>query len=192
MSCSANKARQANVGGSSSFSTKPHPISVAPRSFGIPQQSNRFVYGPWITNSIKLDYATRVEYEQDDNLVPENYIIPSTVTIGGTATTLTSGLGGLNTVGQAKANTIDNFDYLFTEQGSVTQPGLPAVTNLAVSLLSNGPLVSDISVNISATDITTNYSMKTFAPKLGRTNKRIIDQLGKLGKRINSIANLVR
>tara|TARA_R100001594_G_scaffold546_2_gene2071 strand:- start:12504 stop:15677 length:3174 start_codon:yes stop_codon:yes gene_type:complete len=192
MSCSANKARQANVGGSSSFSTKPHPISVAPRSFGIPQQSNRFVYGPWITNSIKLDYATRVEYEQDDNLVPENYIIPSTVTIGGTATTLTSGLGGLNTVGQAKANTIDNFDYLFTEQGSVTQPGLPAVTNLAVSLLSNGPLVSDISVNISATDITTNYSMKTFAPKLGRTNKRIIDQLGKLGKRINSIANLVK
>lgn len=192
MSCSANKARQANVGGSSSFYPKPHPISVAPRSFGIPQQSNRFVYGPWITNSIKLDYATRVEYEQDDNLVPENYIIPSTVTIGGTATTLTSGLGGLNTVGQAKANTIDNFDYLFTEQGSVTQPGLPAVTNLAVSLLSNGPLVSDISVNISATDITTNYSMKTFAPKLGRTNKRIIDQLGKLGKRINSIANLVK
>ena len=192
MSCLNNQQREKNIGGSQQFQPKPFPITVAPRSFGIPQQSNRFVYGPWITNSIKLDYATRVEYEQDDNLVPENYIIPSKVTIGGTTYTLTSGLGGLNTVGQAKANTIDNFDYLFTEQGSVTQPGLPAVTNLAVSLLSNGPLVSDISVNISATDITTNYSMKTFAPKLGRTNKRIIDQLGKLGKRINSIANLVR
>ncbi|REK54551.1 MAG: hypothetical protein DWQ49_10990 [Bacteroidetes bacterium] len=191
-SCNNALSGQNNISGSQQFQPKPFPITVAPRSFGIPQQSNRFVYGPWITNSIKLDYATRVEYEQDDNLVPENYIIPSTVTIGGTTYTLTSGLGGLNTVGQAKANTIDNFDYLFTEQGSVTQPGLPAVTNLAVSLLSNGPLVSDISVNISATDITTNYSMKTFAPKLGRTNKRIIDQLGKLGKRINSIANLVR
>jgi hypothetical protein len=192
MSCANNQAREKGISGSQQFKPKPFPIVVSPRSFGIPQQSNRFVYGPWITNSIKLDYATKVEYEQDDNLVPENYIIPSTVTIGGTTYTLTSGLSGLNTVGQAKANTIDNFDYLFTEQGSVTQPGLPKVTNLAVSLLSNGPLVSDVSVNVSATDISTNYSMKTFAPKLGRTNKRVIDQLGKLGKRINSIANLVK
>ena len=86
----------------------------------------------------------------------------------------------------------DNFDYLFTERGSISHPGLPQVTNLAVSLLSNGPLVSDIAVNISATEITTNYSMKTFAPKLGRTNKRFIDRLGKLGKKIQSIANLVK
>ena len=150
------------------------------------------MYGPWITNSIKLSPATRVEYDQDDNLVPENYIIPSVVSFGGTQYTLTSGLAGLNTVGQAKANTIDNFDYLFTEQGSISHPGLPQVTNLAVSLLSNGPLVSDIAVNISATEITTNYSMKTFAPKLGRTNKRFIDRLGKLGKKIQSIANLVK
>jgi len=34
--------------------------------------------------------------------------------------------------------------------------------------------------------------MKTFAPKLGRTNKRFIDRLGKLGKKIQSIANLVK
>jgi hypothetical protein len=191
--CEAMKAETKKVKGKENVSV---PVTVrpavAPRSFGIAQQSNRYVYGPWITNSIKLSPATRVEYDQDDNLVPENYIIPSVVTFGTVQYSLTSGLAGLNTVGQAKANTIDNFNYLFTEQGSVTHPGLPQVTNLAVSLLSNGPLVSDIAVNISATEITTNYSMKTFAPKLGRTNKRIIDRLGKLGKKIQSIASLVK
>ena len=191
-SCEQSIAARKNTGGDQAFFAKPFPIPVVPRSFGIPQQSNRYVYGPWITNSIKLDYATSVEYDKDDNLVPEKYIIPSQVTIGGITYTLNSGLAGVNTVGQAKANTIDNIDYLFTEQGSITQAGLPTVTSLAVSLVSHGPLVSDISVNVSATDITTNYSMKTFAPKLGRTNKRFIDQLGKLGKRINSIASLVK
>ncbi|MDC0911405.1 hypothetical protein OAQ45_02375 [Candidatus Marinimicrobia bacterium] len=166
--------------------------AVAPRSFGIAQQSNRFVYGPWVTNNISLSPATKVEYDQDPNLVPENYIIPSVVTFGGVQYTLTSGLAGLNTVGQIKANTIENFNYLFTEQGSVTHAGLPEVTNLAVSLVSNGPLVSDISVNISAAEITTNYSMKTFAPKFGRTNKRILDRLGNLGKKMQSLLSLVK
>jgi hypothetical protein len=34
--------------------------------------------------------------------------------------------------------------------------------------------------------------MKTFAPRLGRTNKRFIDNISKLGKKIKSIANLVK
>lgn len=191
-SCANNQQAEKNSNGAGRFYPKPFPIIVQPRSFGIPQQSNRFVYGPWITNSITLDYAAKIEYEQDTNLVPENYIIPSTITVGGTQYTLVSGLSGLDQVGQAKANTVDNFNYLFTEQGSLTAPGLPSVTNLGASLVTNGPLVSDISVNISSTDIKTTYSMKTFSPKIGRTNKRFIDNLSKLGKKIQSIANLVK
>ena len=183
-----------NIGGKNQQNAPKADIraAVAPRSFGIAQQSNRFVYGPWVTNNISLSPATKVEYDQDPNLVPENYIIPSVVTFGTVQYTLTSGLAGLNTVGQIKANTIENFNYLFTEQGTVTHAGLPEVTNLAVSLVSNGPLVSDISVNISATEITTNYSMKTFAPKFGRTNKRILDRLGNLGKKMQSLLSLVK
>ena len=187
-----NEQSNKNLQGGDINFESPFPAIVAPRSFGIPQQSNRFVYGPWVTNSITLDYAARIEYEQDLNLVPENYIIPATITIDGTQYTLTSGLAGLNLVGQAKSNTVDNFDFLFTEQGSVTSPGLPSITNLGASLVTNGPLVSDISVSISATNIQTTYNMKTFAPKLGRTNKRFIDNISRLGKKIQSIANLVK
>lgn len=189
---SNNEQSNKNLQGGDVNFESPFPAIVEPRSFGIPQQSNRFIYGPWVTDSITLDYSAKIEYEQDPNLVPENYIIPATITVGGSQYTLTSGLAGLNLVGQAKANTVDNFNFLFTEQGSVTSPGLPSVTNLGASLVNNGPLVSDISVNISATDIKTTYSMKTFAPKLGRTNKRFIDNVSKLGKKIQSIANLVK
>ena len=191
-SSSNNQQSNKNIQGGDVNFKGPFPAIVAPRSFGIPQQSNRFIYGPWVTDNITLDYSAKIEYEQDLNLVPENYIIPATITIGGTSYTLTSGLAGLNLVGQAKANTVDNFNFLFTEQGSVTSPGLPSVTNLGASLVTNGPLVSDISVNISATDIKTTYNMKTFAPRLGRTNKRFIDNISKLGKKIKSIANLVK
>lgn len=190
--CANNQNNEKNISGSANFFYDPAPVAVSPRSFGIPQQSNRFVYGPWITNNITLDYAAKVEYTVIESLVPENYIIPTTITIGGTPYTISSGLSGMNQVGQAEANTIDNFEYLFTENGTVTKPGLPEVTSLGQSLVVNGPLVSDISVNISVTNVTTTYSMKTFVPKLGRTNKYVIKEIKKLGDRVKSLGNLVR
>ena len=168
------------------------PNVITPRSFGIPTQSNRFVYGPWLTTNINADYAAKIEYVQDTDLVPENYIIPTTITIGGVTYTLVSGLAGLNTVAQAKANTVDNFTALFTESASLTRPGLPQITSLGQSLVTNGPLVSDISVNISSTEVNTTYAMKTFQPKLGRTNKSLINTITKLGRQVKSIPNLLK
>lgn len=139
-----------------------HPIG-----FGIPQQSNRYVYGPWVTNNT-LNYGAKIEYEQLDDLVPENYLNYST----------------MNTVAQLLANSVENFDFLYVEQGSISMAGLPKVTHLGQSLVENGPLVSDISINVSASEITTNYSMKTFAPKFGRIGKYYADKITKIISKI--------
>ena len=160
-------------------------IAVTPKSFGIPQQSNRYVYGPWATEST-TPYGSKVEYVREDSLVPENYILPSDVSFGGVPVTITSGYDGMNTVGRLMANTVENFDFLFTEEGSLSMAGYPKVTNLGQALVEGGPLVSDISVNISATEVVTSYNMTTFAPKFGRAGKYLIDKLTRLSRRIEN------
>ena len=159
--------------------------AITPKSFGIPQQSNRYVYGPWATEST-TPYGSKVEYVREDSLVPENYILPSDVSFGGVPVTITSGYDGMNTVGRLMANTVENFDFLFTEEGSLSMAGYPRVTNLGQALIDGGPLVSDISVNISATEVVTSYNMTTFAPKFGRAGKYLIDKLTRLARRIEN------
>ena len=160
-------------------------MAMYPKSFGIPQQSNRYVYGPWITE-ISLPYGTKIEYERVDSLVPESYILPSTITIGGTVNTITSGYDGMNTVGRLMANTVEGFDFLFTEEASITIADYPSITHLGEALVTGGPLVSDISIAMAASSVTTTYNMTTFAPKFGRANGWIINKLTKLAKRINN------
>lgn len=159
-------------------------MAMYPKSFGIPQQSNRYVYGPWITD-ISLPYGVKVEYERVDSLVPESYILPATITIGGTTYTITSGYEGMNTVGQLMANTVEGFDFLFTEEASITIADYPSITYLGQALITGGPLVSDLSINITSASVTTTYNMTTFAPKFGRANNFVINKLTKLAKRIN-------
>ena len=156
--------------------------AIHPKSFCVPQQSNRYTYGPWITQ-INLPYGTKVEYVRDDSLVPENFLLPVNISIGGVTISAENGYSGMNAVGQLIANTVENFDFLFTEEGSVTIPGYPKITHLGQSLVAGGPLVSDLSVTVGANIVSTQYNMKTFAPKFGRTNKYVVDKLIKLGKK---------
>jgi hypothetical protein len=139
-----------------------HPIG-----FGIPQESTRYVYGPWVTQTT-LGQGMKIEYVKMDELVPENYFSYSL----------------MSQVGQLRANSVANFDYLYTEEGSIELPGLPQVTHLGQSLVENGPLVSDISVNISYNDITTKYSMNTYAPKFGKTSKYLADKITKMTSKL--------
>jgi hypothetical protein len=164
---------------------KTHQFAVTPKSFGIPQQSNRYVYGPWATEN-STPYGAKVEYVKDDSLVPEKYILPSSVSFGGALIEIASGYDGMNTVGRLMANTVENFDFLFTEEGSLTIAGYPQITHLGQALVEGGPLVSDISVNITASQVTTSYNMTTFAPKFGRTNKYLLDRLTSLARRMEN------
>jgi hypothetical protein len=159
--------------------------AIYPKGFGIPQLSNRYVYGPW-TTQINLPYGGKVQYESIDSLVPESYILPANVTFGSVSSDISSGYEGLNTVGQLIANTVEGFDFLFTEEGNLTEAGYPSITYIGQALIQGGPLVSDISISVDAGSITTQYNMSTYAPKFGRANKYVVDKLSKIAKRLQT------
>lgn len=183
----------------SSFATKKNqffPPVVAPRSIGIPQQSNRYVYGPWITNSTNIIYGGKVEYEKNEELVPENFMIP---VYGSTAVnwnivnkdgetvrvldsingTVLSGIAGMNLAGQAIANSIDNFSLFAQEEGSMTIDGLPIISKVG-SVLFNGPRVTDINVNFDGGQVKTTYNFRSLSPRYGKTDRELLKKLRKL------------
>lgn len=90
----------------------------------------------------------------------------------------------MNLAGQAYANSIDNFDLFAEEQGTITIPGAPLITNIADALL-GGPLVTDISINLSAGSLQTTYNFRTYAPRAGRSNRDLI-------KRVEKISNTIK
>lgn len=169
------------------------PVTIPPKTVGVPQQSNRFVYGPWISN-YTLKYAGRVEYEQNDNLRPENYLLPTyggfptLPSYGPTIGSTLSGFQGMNLAGQAYANSIDNFDLFAEEQGSITLPGAPLITTIADTLL-GGPLVTDVSVNVKPQGLETTYNFRTYGSRAGRTNRDIIDKIEKISNTIKNVGN---
>lgn len=165
------------------------PPVLPPASITIPQRSNRFVYGPWMTNYTIL-YCGKSEFEVNTDLSPENYIIPSygsLVLSGGSFSSgineQTSGFAGMNLAGQAIANSIDNFSLFAAEEGSMTLPGLPLISRIGENLL-NGPRITDIQVSVDGADITTTYNFRQNSPRLNRTNRDIIKILSKISKTI--------
>jgi hypothetical protein len=169
---------------------------VAPRSVAIPQQSNRYTYGPWVTNYDNIIYAGKFEYEQDTNLVPENFIIPIYGTnnvnwqimrpdgsvdrvVESIKGSSLSGMAGLNLAGQATANSIDNFSLFAQEEGNITIPGLPIIGRLGTKIL-NGPRITDLNISFSNNQVQTTYNFRSLSPRYGKTNKDIIKRLQKL------------
>lgn len=167
---------------------KAFPATIPPKTIGVPQRSNRFVYGPWISD-YTLKSAGRVEYEQNDNLKPENYLLPvyggypSIPSYGPTIGSTLSGFQGMNLAGQAYANSIDNFDLFAEEQGTITLPGAPLIVTIADALL-GGPLVTDISVSVKPDGLETTYNFRTYSPRVGRTNREMIKKLDKISNTI--------
>jgi hypothetical protein len=176
--------------------------AVSPRSIGIPQRSNRYVYGPWMTNSSETIYCGKMEYEQNEELVPENFMIPVYGTIStnwqvvdteGNVTrsidsvngTSLSGFAGMNLAGQAIANSIDDFSLFAQEEGNLTLNGLPIITRVGQTL-SNGPRITDISISFDNSQVQTTYNFRTLSPRAGKNSKELLKQLRKISNTIRN------
>jgi hypothetical protein len=176
--------------------------AVSPRSIGIPQQSNRYVYGPWITNFSETIYCGKFDYEQNEELVPENFLIPIYGTINtnwqvvdqdgnvqrvveSVKGTSLSGFAGMNLAGQAIANSIDDFSLFAQEEGNLTLKGLPIITKVGQVLL-NGPRITDISISFNGSDVQTTYNFRTLTPRVGKTSKELLKQLRKISNTIRN------
>lgn len=158
----------------------PFKTCVPPYSFSYCQVSDRHVYGPWFTNWSYVAFRGKVEYEQDDGLVPENFLIPLNYgNYGNYNMSQISGLAGMNLAAQGRVNAIDNFNAFAVEEGSVTIPGAPLIRRIGEALF-DLPQITDIKINMSNNQLETTYTFKTQMPKFGKNNKNIERKISKL------------
>jgi hypothetical protein len=165
----------------------PFQACVAPRSFSYPQISTRYVYGPWMTSLNGIIFRGKIEYEQDDSLVPENFLIPINYgPFGNYELNQTSGFTGMNLAAQGRANAIDNFGLFALEEGSITVPGAPAIKRIGDSLY-GVQQITDIKISISNDTIETSYSFKTISPKFGKNTRDLEKKLTKISNDIKKL-----
>jgi hypothetical protein len=166
---------------------KPFPACVCPRSINYAQRSTRYMYGPWITNINEIAYRGSIEYEQDESLLPENFLIPLGFgSFGAFSLNQISGLEGLNLAAQGRANAIDNFSLFAQEQGSITIQAPPAVKRIGDSLYGIQQ-VSDVKMSVNNNTISTTYSFKTISPRFGKNNKDIERKLTKISNAVKKL-----
>lgn len=166
---------------------KPFQACVVPYSFNYGQISTRYVYGPWMTNLPYIPFRGKIEYEQDESLVPENFLIPTNFgPFGGYTLDQTSGLTGMNLAAQGRANAIDDFALFAVEEGSITVPGAPAIKRIGDSLYGIQQ-VTDIKISVNNQGLETTYSFKTITPKFGKNNRDLEKKMTKISNDIKKL-----
>jgi len=143
------------------------PVPTAPNIVGIPQQSNRYSWGPW------YKYAAlngKAEVQVEESLRPE--------TFGNAAKMDESGFTYAN-VGLAEM-TADESGYV--ELAEVPQ------YNIADRMEGTGPYVTNIDINIGVDGVKTTYKFNTWTPNFGKIAKYNIDRISRINK--SSIAFL--
>jgi len=134
--------------------------AVIPNLAVIPLESQTQNYGPWYANGI----PGKVEYENDDSLVPWNY----------------GGFEAMNIAASAKVESAISLNQQI-ERGSVVFPDAPA-HSLGQQIGIGGPLITDISVSIDATGgahTTYNFKRTVKRPRYGQASADRVAQLSR-------------
>lgn len=146
------------------------PSPVYPDLVVLPLMSQERCYGPWVSSQVDpqgsayVHVGGRVEFIKDENLAPWNY----------------AGYGLLNDAGKLQAQFANSL-LLFSERGGFSYPGMPT-TSLCKVLLSGGPLVTNITVDVSDGGIKTTYKMDLYTSSFGKLQKQKQDMISKISR----------
>jgi hypothetical protein len=146
------------------------PSPVYPDLVVIPLISNERCYGPWVSSQVDVQSSAyvniggRVEFIKDENLSPWNY----------------AGYELMNEAGVLQAQFANSL-LLFSERGGFSYPGMPT-TSLCQVLLSGGPLVTNISVDVNEGGIKTTYKMDLYTASFGKLQKQKQDMISKISR----------
>jgi hypothetical protein len=160
------------------------PDLLLPNMFGVPQQSGRLNYGPWITYDSVLREDAEDRYLNPDNpnlgfrnpngkaeVVEDESLRPET-------------FGShelLQTIGSVVAN-VSNTNLYESESGSIDLAGYPE-WNIGERFDSLGPYVTNMSITVDATGgAKTSYKFNTWTPQFGKMSKYNIDRIQKINK----------
>jgi hypothetical protein len=146
------------------------PSPVYPDLVVLPLISKERCYGPWVSSQIDpqgSSYANiggRVEFIKDENLSPWNY----------------AGYELMNQAGILQAQFANGL-LLFSERGGFSYPGMPRAS-LCQALLSGGPLVTNITVDVSEAGIKTTVKMDLYTASFGKLQKQKQDLISKISR----------
>jgi len=148
------------------------PSPVIPNLVVLPLTSTERFYGPWISSEVdnrnddqKLlgtaalprykDLGGAIEFTKDENLAPWNYF----------------GYSKLNEAGKLRS-TFANSLLLLSERGGFVVPDTPSGLTLGRELKNGGPLVTNISVDISTQGIKTTTQLDLYTVSFGKLQKQ--------------------
>lgn len=146
------------------------PSPVSPDLVVIPLISHERCYGPWISSQVDpqssgyVNIGGRTEFIKDENLAPWNY----------------AGYTGMNAAGVIQAQFANSL-LLFSERGGFTFPGIPD-RSLCQALLDGGPLVTNISVDVSEAGIKTTYKLDLYTASFGKLQKQKQDAIAQISR----------
>ena len=134
---------------------------VLPEFFGIPQQSNRYKWGPWYKYGALNGKA---EVVNDESLKPETFGKQSLMDEAGFA---------IAYAGVARMTA--------SETGYVELAEYPAF-NIAERFGDAGPYVTNLDISIGTGGVKTTYKFNTWTPNFGRLAKYNIDRISRINK----------
>jgi hypothetical protein len=149
--------------------TQPSP--VYPDLVAIPLMSKERCYGPWVSSqtdvqaNVYKNLTGRVEFIKDENLAPWNY----------------NGYQLLNDAGILQAEFSNNL-LLQTERGGFVVPDIPFGITIGRALSNVGPLVTNLSLDVSDAGIKTTCKMDLYTAKFGKLQKQKQDLISKISR----------
>ncbi len=134
------------------------PAIRHPSSLAIPLRSTILTYGPWYAAGAN----GKVRFECDPTLVPWNY----------------GGYDAMNTAGNVKVSTAVTSQQV-SETATVEVAGAP-IGSLGDVLLTGGPNITNIDVQISPQGVTTTYRFQSFTSKFGVMSRLFTEKLKRM------------
>ena len=147
------------------------PSPVYPDLVALPLMSKDRCYGPWVSSLLdeqaKLfsNIGGKIEYTKDENLAPWNY----------------AGYSLLNEAGKIRAEFANSL-LLFSERGGFSIPSAPSGVALGTALTNGGPIITNISIDVSDAGIKTTYKMDLYTSNFGKLQKQHQDKIAKMGR----------
>jgi hypothetical protein len=135
--------------------------AIMPIAVGVAMESTRRVYGPWFHQG---GVGGRTEVEHDTSLRPETF----------------GSIILMNNAGVTKAFAT-TLDLQNSESGEIEVAELPTVS-LAEKIDVDGPYLSQISVSVSTSQITTKYTFETWTLNFGKIAKYNTDRISRINK----------
>lgn len=144
------------------------PSPVYPDLVVLPLRSKELCYGPWVSSTFSGNASNiggKIEFIKEETLAPWNY----------------SGYDLMNEMGLVQAD-LSNSLLLSTERGGLSIPDAPSGIAIAKFLQNAGPLITNISVDVSSNQINTTIKMDMYTASFGKLQKQKQDLISNISR----------